>query len=61
MRDLGLLESALYRPQTGYYQDLTEMAAALFESLLMNHASVDGNKSIAFFATDLFLRLNGHG
>ena len=59
VRDLGLLESALYRPRTGYYKDLAEMAAALFESLLMNHAFVDGNKRIAFFATDVFLRLNG--
>ena len=39
VRDLGLLESALYRPQTGYYDDLAEMAAALFESLIMNHPS----------------------
>ena len=59
VRDLGLLESALYRPRTGYYQDLTEMAAALFESLLMNHPFIDGNKRVAFFATDIFLRLNG--
>ena len=59
VRDLGLLESALYRPQTGYYADLLEMAAALFESLLMNHPFVDGNKRTAFFATDVFLRLNG--
>ena len=58
VRDPGLLESALYRPQTGYYSDLTEMAAALFESLLMN-PFVDGNKRVAFFATDVFLRLNG--
>ncbi len=59
IRDPGLLESALYRPQTGYYRDLAEMAAALFESLLMNHPFVDGNKRMAFFATDVFLRLNG--
>lgn len=59
IRDMGLLESALFRPRTGYYQDLLEMAAALFESLLMNHPFVDGNKRIAFFATDVFLRLNG--
>lgn len=59
VRDLGLLESALYRPQTGYYGDVVEMAAALFESLLMNHAFVDGNKRVAFFATDVFLRMNG--
>ena len=59
VRDPGLLESALYRPQTGYYSDLAEMGAALFESLLMNHPFVDGNKRVAFFATDVFLRLNG--
>ena len=59
VRDLGLLESALYRPQTGYYADLAEMAAALFESLIMNHPFVDGNKRVAFFATDIFLRTNG--
>ena len=59
VRDLGLLESALYRPQSGYYEDLISMAAALFESLLMNHPFVDGNKRVAFFATDVFLRLNG--
>ena len=60
VRDLGLLESALFRPRTGYYADLAEMAAALFESLIMNHPFVDGNKRVAFFATDVFLRLNGY-
>lgn len=59
VRDKGLLESALFRPQTGYYTHLEEMAAAMFESLLVNHAFVDGNKRIAFFATDVFLRANG--
>lgn len=59
VRDLGLLESALFRPQTGYYDGLLAMAAALFESLLMNHPFVDGNKRVAFFATDVFLRING--
>jgi death-on-curing protein len=59
VRDQGLLESALFRPRTGYYEDLAEMATALFESLLMNHPFVDGNKRVAFFATDVFLRLNG--
>jgi death-on-curing protein len=59
LRDPGLLESALFRPRTGYYADLAEMAAALFESLLMNHPFLDGNKRVAFFATDVFLRLNG--
>ena len=59
IRDRGLLESALFRPQTGYYAHLEEMAAALFESLLFNHAFIDGNKRIAFFSTDVFLRING--
>ena len=35
------------------------MGAAMFESLVMNHPFVDGNKRVAFFATDVFLRLNG--
>ncbi|MFT5738969.1 MAG: death-on-curing protein [Gammaproteobacteria bacterium] len=60
IRDLGLLESVLFRPQTGYYADLAEMAAALFESLILNPPFVDGNKRIAFFATDVFFRLNGY-
>ena len=59
VRDRGLLESALFRPQTGYYMHMEEMAAAMFESLLVNHAFVDDNKRVAFFATDIFLRLNG--
>jgi len=59
LRDRGLLESALYRPRTGYYADIAEMATALFQSLLMNHPFVDGNKRVAFFATDVFLRMNG--
>lgn len=60
VRDMGLLESALYRPQSGYYADLTEMASAMFDSLINNHPFVDGNKRVAFFATDVFLRLNGY-
>ena len=59
LRDRGLLDSALHRPRSGYYADVAEMAAALFESLLINHPFVDGNKRVAFFATDVFLRLNG--
>lgn len=59
IRDLGLLESALYRPQTGHYKDVVQMAAALMESLLINHPFVDGNKRVAFFLTDTFLRMNG--
>ncbi|MSQ98452.1 MAG: type II toxin-antitoxin system death-on-curing family toxin [Xanthomonadales bacterium] len=59
LRDKGLLESALFRPQTGYYEDLVQMAAALFESLIINHPFVDGNKRMAFFSCDIFLRLHG--
>ncbi len=59
LRDLGLLESALFRPQTGYYADLPQMSAALFESLISNHAFIDGNKRAAYFISDVFLRLNG--
>jgi death on curing protein len=59
VRDPGALEAALFRPQTGYYQDIVAEAAALMESLAINHAFVDGNKRIAFAAADVFLRLNG--
>lgn len=59
VRDLGLLEAALFRPQTGYYADLIEEAAALWESLAQNHPFVDGNKRCAFAATFTFLAING--
>src|SRR5208282_5188579 len=59
IRDPGLLEAALYRPQTGYYADLIEEAAALWESLSQNHPFIDGNKRTAFAATYTFLALNG--
>jgi death-on-curing protein len=59
LRDGGLLEAALFRPQTGYYADLIEEAAALWESLAQNHAFIDGNKRTAFAATYTFLAING--
>lgn len=59
VRDLGLIESALLRPQTGYYADLVEQAAALWESLALNHGFIDGNKRVAFACMDVFLALNG--
>ena len=59
VRDHGLLETALYRPQTGYYADIIEEAAALWESLSQNHPFVDGNKRTAFAATYTFLAING--
>ena len=59
VRDPGLLEAALFRPQTGYYSSVIEEAAALWESLSQNHPFVDGNKRTAFAATYVFLRING--
>lgn len=59
LREPGALESALMRPQLGYYEDLVQEAAALLESLALNHPFVDGNKRIAFAVADTFLRLNG--
>jgi death-on-curing protein len=59
VRDYGLLEAALYRPQTGYYADPIEEAAALWESLAQNHPFIDGNKRTAFAATYTFLAING--
>ena len=60
LRDMGALESDLFRPQMGYYDGIIEEAAALMESLAMNHPFVDGNKRVAFGATDIFLRDNGY-
>ena len=59
LRDEGALVSAMMRPQLGYYENMIEEAAAMLESLAVNHPFVDGNKRIAFAATDSFLRLNG--
>ncbi len=63
--DLGLLQSAVARPQASFdgqdlYPELFAKAAALFESLIGNHAFVDGNKRTAITAVGLFLRLNGY-
>ena len=58
-RDAGLVEAALQRPQTGYYSDLIEEAAALWESLTMNHGFVDGNKRVGLACTYAFLSVNG--
>lgn len=59
VRDRGALESAVFRPQSGYYADLVEEAAALMESLTNNHPFVDGNKRTAFVAVNTFLKANG--
>ena len=60
LRDAGALESALHRPQTGYYDTLVHEAAALLESLVQNHPCVDGNRRVAFAVVDVFLRINGY-
>src|SRR5207302_9544093 len=51
LRDVGTLEAAVFRPQTGYYNSLAEEAAALMESLANNHPFLDGNKRVAFDAS----------
>lgn len=63
VRDYGLLESAVVRPRTTVfgsdaYPTLAEKAAALLESLVRNHALVDGNKRLGWLATETFLALN---
>lgn len=64
VRDVGLLESAIARPQASAfgedaYPDLHLKAAALLESLVRNHALVDGNKRLSWVATRYFLIKNG--
>jgi death-on-curing protein len=55
----GSLESAVFRPQTGYYDDLSEEAAALLESLVNNHPFLEGNDRVGFAAVHTFLLVNG--
>ena len=59
LRDKALLESAVFRPQIGYYNSVAEEAAALMESLANNHPFLDGNKRVAFAAAHTFLIVNG--
>jgi hypothetical protein len=54
IRDSGLLESSVARPQNGYYADITEEAAALMESLANKHAFDESNKRVSFSATGRF-------
>ena len=54
LRDPGLLEAALFRPQTGYYQSLIKEAAALWESLSQNRPFVDAQNKAAFASTYVF-------
>jgi death-on-curing protein len=65
VRDIGLLSSAGGRPQTTLmgrdaYPDLATKAAALLHSIVCNHALVDGNKRLGWFAAVVFLRINGY-
>jgi len=65
LRDEGLLESAVYRPQASFgghdlYPDLFSKAAALGHSIIMNHPFVDGNKRVGCEGMRLMLRLNGY-
>jgi len=53
VRDLGALEAAVFRPQTGYYEDSIAEAVALFESLIQNHPFIDGNKRTALRAMNV--------
>lgn len=65
IRDLGLIESAISRPQASFsgqdlYPTIFGKAAALFHSLMFNHAFVDGNKRTTIVATARFLFINGY-
>jgi death-on-curing protein len=65
VRDYGLLDSALARPQSSVfgqdaYPDVWQKSAALMESIARNHALVDGNKRHSWYATWVFLHMNGH-
>jgi len=59
VRDQAGIESALARPQSGYYSDVVAEAAAMWESLSQNHPFIDGNKRVAITVTAAFLRING--
>ncbi len=60
IRDMGLLESAILRCQSGYYNSLGEQADSIMQSLCMNHCFIDGNKRVALLATVVFLKMNGY-
>ncbi len=65
IRDLGLIESAVARPQATFggeflYATIFDKAAALLQSLLKNHPFVDGNKRTALTSAGLFLKINGY-
>jgi death on curing protein len=58
MRGPGHLEAALFRPKTGNYVDVVEVAAALWESLAQYHPFIDANERTAFASTYTFLAIN---
>lgn len=60
IRDIKTFESAINRPLISYYEDIEEYAACYFESLLINHPFIDGNKRTAFGVMHVFLKLNGY-
>ncbi len=63
IRDLGLFESALARPQPSAHYgtpDVADLAAAYGCGIARNLPFIDGNKRTAFVAVELFLVLNGH-
>jgi death-on-curing protein len=60
IRDDGLLESAIFRPQIGYFNNIQEEAAAMMESLANKHPFLDGNKRTAFASVHTFLLVNGY-
>jgi death on curing protein len=64
LRDEGLLDSALARPQNVHAYNsgstLADLAAAYGFGIAKNHAFVDGNKRAAFMSIGLFLMMNGH-
>lgn len=64
VRDVGLLAAAASRPQTTVggrdaYPGLCAKAAALLQSIVTNHALIDGNKRLGWVATAVFLEING--
>lgn len=60
VRDLGLLDSALARPLSGQYSTIFAEAAAILQSLALNHPFIDGNKRVAVATAAVMLRLNSH-
>lgn len=65
IRDIGLVESAVYRPQASFdgvdlYKTVFEKVGSLLQSLLKNHPFVDGNKRTVLTSAGIFLKMNGY-